>query len=83
MKRASTSGGRTRQWPVPSHELYGYGLTNGTTYYYVVTAVNSAGESGNSNQASATPALVLVIAKVSVSRGSNTTGGALARFRRR
>ena len=31
------------------------GLTNGTTYYFVVTAVNSAGESGNSNQASATP----------------------------
>ncbi len=31
------------------------GLTNGTTYYYVVTAVNANGESGNSNQASATP----------------------------
>lgn len=31
------------------------GLTNGTTYYFVVTAANSAGESGNSNQASATP----------------------------
>ena len=28
---------------------------NGTTYYYVVTALNNNGESGNSNQASATP----------------------------
>jgi hypothetical protein len=31
------------------------GLTNGTTYFYVVTATNAAGTSGNSNQASATP----------------------------
>jgi fibronectin type 3 domain-containing protein len=30
-------------------------LTNGTTYYYVVTAVNSGGESGNSTETSATP----------------------------
>ncbi len=31
------------------------GLTNGTTYYYVVTAASSAGESGYSNEASVTP----------------------------
>lgn len=30
-------------------------LTNGTTYYYVVTAVNQNGESAESNEASATP----------------------------
>ena len=31
------------------------GLTNGTKYFYVVTAVNGGGESAKSNEASATP----------------------------
>ena len=31
------------------------GLTNGTTYYYVVTATDSSGESNESNEVSATP----------------------------
>ena len=31
------------------------GLTNGTSYYYVVTASNAAGESANSTQVTATP----------------------------
>jgi fibronectin type 3 domain-containing protein len=56
VKRSTTSGGPYTTVASPTATSYtDTGLTNGTTYYYVVTAVNSAGESGNSNQASATP----------------------------
>ena len=33
------------------------GLTNGTAYYFVATAVSAAGESGTSNEAAVTPAV--------------------------
>ena len=36
------------------------GLTNGTAYYYVVTAVNGVGESAHSTEAKATPSTVVV-----------------------
>ncbi|MEW6697476.1 MAG: fibronectin type III domain-containing protein [Bacillota bacterium] len=35
------------------------GLTNGTTYYFVVKAGNASGDSANSNEATATPAVPL------------------------
>ena len=41
--------------PVSGTTYADSGLTNGTTYYYVVTALNATGESGNSNEANATP----------------------------
>ena len=57
VKRATTSGGAytTVATGVTGTTYTNTGLTNGTTYYYVVSSVNSAGESANSSQASATP----------------------------
>ena len=56
LKRSTTAGSGYTQIGAPANANFAdSGLANGTTYYYVVTAVNTAGESGNSNQASATP----------------------------
>jgi fibronectin type 3 domain-containing protein len=57
VKRGTTSGGPYTQVAAPTvNSFTDTGLTNGTTYYYVVSALNAAGESANSAQASATPA---------------------------
>ncbi len=55
--RSTTSGG---PYTTVASNIVGtgytdIGLTNGTTYYYVVTATNAEGEGASSNQASATP----------------------------
>ncbi|HUB29246.1 MAG TPA: glycoside hydrolase family 44 protein [Terracidiphilus sp.] len=56
VKRGTANGGPYTTVGSPAITSYtDTGLTNGTTYYYVVTAVDGAGESSNSNQASATP----------------------------
>ena len=59
MKRTTVSGGpyATIAGNVGAAAYTNQGLTNGTTYYYVVSAVNASGESANSAQASATPKL--------------------------
>ena len=56
VKRGTMSGGPYTQVAAPTATTFtDTGLTNGATYYYVVSALNTAGESANSAQASATP----------------------------
>ena len=62
VKRGDVSGGpyTTIAAGVTTTSYTNTGLTNGKTYYYVVSAVNSCGESGNSTEVSATPTAVTV-----------------------
>src|SRR6185436_18030466 len=54
--RSTTSGGETLiQSGVTTTTFTNTGLTNGTTYFYQITAVNGAGESTRSSEVSATP----------------------------
>jgi fibronectin type 3 domain-containing protein len=56
LKRSTTTGGPYTQISAPTSTAFtDTGLTNGTKYFYVVSAVNTAGESANSAEASATP----------------------------
>lgn len=57
VKRSTTNGGPYTQIATTTPTSYtDNGLTNGTTYFYVVSAVNSTSESANSTQVSAAPA---------------------------
>jgi fibronectin type 3 domain-containing protein len=57
VKRSTSSSGpyTTIASGVTTTSYTDTGLTNGTTYYYVVSAVDACGESANSSQMSATP----------------------------
>jgi hypothetical protein len=56
VKRSTTNGGPYSLVAAPTGTSYtNTGLQSGTTYYYVVSAVNAAGEGTNSAQVSATP----------------------------
>ena len=82
LKRATVSGGLYR--PIASLTTTNYtdaGVVNGTTYFYVVSAVNGNGESTNSSEASATPnAPTIGIQSIALLPGRNlslTTTGTL------
>ena len=56
VKRSTTTGSGYVQIAAPvSASFADTTVTNGTTYFYVVSAVNAAGESANSAQVTATP----------------------------
>lgn len=81
VKRSMTAGGpyATVASNIRALQYVDTGLSNGTTYYYVVSATNILGESGHSTEASATPALpsdVIIssfTAPTSVAAGSSVT----------
>ena len=56
VQRSTASGGPYTSVGTPTAPTYtDTNVTDGTTYYYVVSAANAAGASANSNQVSATP----------------------------
>lgn len=77
IKRATTFGGPYTKIASSTGTSYtNTGLTNGTTYYYVVAANLSAGESANSNEASATPQA----AALRINAGGNAYSGVIGTF---
>jgi hypothetical protein len=55
VKRSATSGAETNLASMASTNYTDTSVVNGTKYYYVVSAVNSGGESPNSAEVNATP----------------------------
>jgi fibronectin type 3 domain-containing protein len=73
VKRSTTNGGPYTI--IASTTLPNYpdtGVINGTNYYYVVTAVNLAGESGNSSQATSTPGIPPAAPTGLIATGTNS-----------
>jgi hypothetical protein len=66
VKRSTTVGAETQLAATTTNAFTDTGVTNGTKYYYVVTALNGATESGNSPEANATPATVAANVTITV-----------------
>ena len=65
VKRSTSSTGTFTQVAAPAANSFkDTGLTNGTTYYYVVAATNSAGTSADSGAVSATPVAATTVPAV-------------------
>jgi fibronectin type 3 domain-containing protein len=72
VKRGLVSGGETTIATVSSPTYQDTAVTNGTTYYYVVTGVNTTGESAPSNEAFATPVASVPLAPALTAAAGNT-----------
>jgi phosphatidylinositol-3-phosphatase len=78
LKRGTTSGGPYDTVVASGISATTYidaDVSNGTTYYYVVTGVNSGAEGSNSNEASATPSAVTAPVIASVVNGASFLPG--------
>ena len=82
LKRATNSGGSYTVIAanIATPDFEDVAVNNFTTYYYVVSALNGAGESGNSSEVSATPSLIVsgltaVVTNSQVLLQWNATGG--------
>jgi hypothetical protein len=74
--RGTTAGGESATAIASGITTTSYvntGLTNGTTYFFKVAAVNSLGTSGMSNEASATPIQSAPVAPTGLTAGSGNT----------
>ena len=73
VKRSTSSGAETQIAAPTSTSYTDTGLSNGTKYFYKVSAVNSGGESANSPEVSATP--VAPVSPPATPTGLQATGG--------
>lgn len=75
VKRATTSGGPYTQIATNLSAAFyvDTNVLNYTAYYYVVTAINATGQSGNSSEVSATPSDMAVYLKFNESGGTTAT----------